>query len=196
MDTHICCLFKYGPLTKYVKLRVAHAPDMPGTFHHPHRLQRELLHNNDPGMHHGTCVTHVPWCMAGSLIRSDGETFPAFRLIINQSLITGIFPDKLKIAKVVPFYKKGDIAKCDNYRPIPLLSARLFEKMVYNQLYEYFTKNKLFHENQYRFRTKHSTELAVTELTDRILINIDNKKLPLGIFMDLSKAFDTLDHKI
>ena len=68
--------------------------------------------------------------------------------------------------------------------------------MVYNQLYEYFTKNKLFHENQYGFKTKHSTELAVTELTDRILINIDNKKLPLAIFMDLSKAFDTLDHKI
>ena len=120
------------------------------------------------------------------------------RLIINQSLITGIFPDKLKIAKVVPFYKKGDIAKCDNYRPISLLSAisKLFEKVVYNQLYEYFTKNKLFHENQYGFRTKHSTELAVTELTDRILINIDNKKLSLAIFMDLSKAFDTLDHKI
>ena len=120
------------------------------------------------------------------------------RLIINQSLITGIFPDKLKIARVIPFYKKGDIAKCDNYRAISLLSAisKLFEKVVYNQLYEYFTKKKLFHESQYGFRTKHSTELAVTELTDRILINIDNKKLPLAIFMDLSKAFDTLDHKI
>ena len=120
------------------------------------------------------------------------------RLIINQSLITGIFPDKLKIAKVVPFFKKGDIAKCDNYQPMSLLSAisKLFEKVVYNQLYEYFTKNKLFHENQYGFRTKHSTELAVTELTDRMLINIDNKKLPLAIFMDLSKAFDTFDHQI
>ena len=71
-----------------------------------------------------------------------------------------------------------------------------FSKLVYNQLYKYFTKNKLFHENQYGFRTKHSTELAVTELNDRILINIDNKNLPLTIFMDLSKAFDTHDHKI
>ena len=74
--------------------------------------------------------------------------------------------------------------------------SKLFEQVVYNQLYEYFTKNKLFHENQYGFRTKHSTELAVTELTERIFINIDNKNLPLAIFMDLSKAFDTLDHNI
>ena len=74
--------------------------------------------------------------------------------------------------------------------------SKLFEKVVINQLHEYFTRNKLFHENQYGFRTKHSTELAVTELTDRILINIDNKKLPLAIVMDLSKAFDTLDHEI
>ena len=79
-----------------------------------------------------------------------------------------------------------------------MLSAisKHFEKVVYNQIYEYFTKNKLFHENQYGLRTKNSTELAVTELTDRILINIDNKKLPLTIFMDLSRTFDTLEHKI
>ena len=77
-----------------------------------------------------------------------------------------------------------------------LLSAisKLFEKVVYNHLYEYFMKNKHFHENQYGFRTKPSTEFAVTELTDRMLINIDNKKLPIAIFMDLSKAFDVLDH--
>ena len=120
------------------------------------------------------------------------------RLIINQSLITGIYPDKLKTAKVIPMYKKGDKTKCDNYRPISLLCAisKLFEKVVYNQLYDYFTKNKLFHDNQYGFRTKHSTELAVTELIDRVLLNIDNKQVPFAVFMDLSKAFDTLDHKI
>ena len=99
------------------------------------------------------------------------------RLIINQSLITGIYPDKLKTAKVIPLYKKGDKTKCDNYRPISLLCAisKLFEKVVYNQLYDYFTKNKLFHDNQYGFKTKHSTELAVTESIDRVLLNIDNK---------------------
>ena len=120
------------------------------------------------------------------------------RLIINQSLITGKYPDKLKTAKVIPLYKKGDKTKCDNYRPISLLCAisKLFEKVVYNQLFDYFTKNKLFHDNQYGFRTKHSTELAVTELIDRVLLNIDNKQVPFAVFMDLSKAFDTLNHKI
>ena len=79
-----------------------------------------------------------------------------------------------------------------------MLSAisKLFEKVVYNQLYDHFANNKLFHENQYGIRTKHSTELAVTELTDRILINIDNKKLPFAIFMDLSKAFNNFYHTI
>ena len=74
--------------------------------------------------------------------------------------------------------------------------SKLFEKVVYNQLYDYLAKNKLFHDNQYGFRTKHSTELAVTELIDRVLLNIDNKQVPFAVFMDLSKAFDTLDHKI
>ena len=62
----------HGPLTTYVKLRVAHAPGKPGTFSR-HRLQRKPLFSD-----HGTCVTHVPWCISGSLTRSGGETFPAF----------------------------------------------------------------------------------------------------------------------
>ena len=73
--------------------------------------------------------------------------------------------------------------------------SKVFEKVFYNQLYDYFTKNKLFHDNQYGFRTTHSTELAVTELIGRVFLNIDNKQVPFVVFMDLSKAFDTLDHK-
>ena len=80
--------------------------------------------------------------------------------------------------------------KCDNYRPISLHCAisKLFEKVV--------AKNKLFHDNQYGFRTKYSTELAVIELIDRVLLNIDNKQVPFAVFMNLAKAFDTLEHKI
>ena len=62
------------PLTRYVKLRIAHAPGMPGTFPR-HRLQKKAL-VSDLGMHHGTCVTHVPWCMSGSLTRGGGENVP------------------------------------------------------------------------------------------------------------------------
>ena len=120
------------------------------------------------------------------------------RIIINQSLITGIFPDQLKIAKVIPIYKKGGHTLVDNYRPVSLLSSisKLFEKVAYEQLYAYLHLNKLLYRSQYGFRPDHSTELAVLELTDRALIKIDEKQLPIAIYMDLSKAFDTLDHKI
>ena len=126
--------------------------------------------------------------------------FPALSkplcLIINQSLLTGIYPDKLKIAKVIPLFKKDDTLLMDNYRPISLLPSisKLFEKVVSNQVSEYFKKNNLFHDGQYGFRDHHSTELANIELSDRIISALDEKQLPVTIYMDLSKAFDTLDH--
>ena len=73
---------------------------------------------------------------------------------------------------------------------------KIFEKVVYNQLYRYFTQNNLFSDDQYGFRAKHSTGLATVELVDRILQSTDNKELPLGIYMDLSKAFDGLESSI
>ena len=80
-------------------------------------------------------------------------------IVINQSLITGIYPDKLKIAKGIPLFKKNDATVIDNYRPISLLASisKLFEKIVFLQLSEYFTCNELLHEGQYGFRKNHST---------------------------------------
>ena len=124
---------------------------------------------------------------------------PILTLIINQSLCTGIFPSKLKIAKVLPLYKnKGDCHLFDNYRPISLLPtiSKIFEKVVHKQLYDYFADNDLFYKSQYGFRKSHSTELAALELADRISQYLDNGEIPIAIFLDLSKAFDTLDHKI
>ena len=119
-------------------------------------------------------------------------------LLINQSLVTGIFPNKLKIAKVLPLFKKYDYAIMDNYRPISLLTSisKLFEKVVFTQLYDYFRNNDLFYDSQYGFLKNHSTEYAAMELTDKILKDIDDKNISLAVFMDLSKAFDTLDHDI
>ena len=119
-------------------------------------------------------------------------------LVINQSLCTGIFPNRLKIAKVLPLYKKGDAHLFDNYRPISLLPAvsKIFEKIAYKQLYTYFTKNNLIYKSQYGFRQLHSTELAALEFSDRISNNLSNGEIPIAIFLDLSKAFDTLDHAI
>ena len=118
-------------------------------------------------------------------------------LIINQSLVSGIFPTKLKIAKVLPSFKK-DVTLMDNYCPISLLTSisKLFEKVVFDQLYDYFQNNHLFYWSQYGFRKLHSTEFAALELIDRTLKDINERNISLAIFMDLSKAFATLDHQI
>ena len=119
-------------------------------------------------------------------------------IIINQSLCSGIFPSKLKLAKVIPLYKKEDQRVFGNYRPISLLSSisKIFEKVAFKQILEYFTSNNLLFESQYGFRENHSTELAALEFIDRIKLEMDRKKIPFSIFLDLSKAFDTLNHDI
>ena len=119
-------------------------------------------------------------------------------LIINLFLITGIFPSALKLAKVIPLHKKDSTVLMDNYRPVSLLTSisKVFEKVAHIQLSEYFVKNKLFFSSQYGFREDHSTELATLELVDHLNSEMDKKKYPFAIFMDLSKAFDTLDHSI
>ena len=119
-------------------------------------------------------------------------------LLINQVLNTGIFPDELKIAKVIPLFKKDDPKLLTNYRPISLLPtiSKVIEKIIFTQLSTYFNENKLIFDNQYGFRPKHSTEYAALELVDRIITHMDNKEVPINIFLDLSKAFDTIDHTI
>ena len=128
----------------------------------------------------------------------DANFLNAITLIINQSFSTGIFPDKLKIAKVIPIFKKDVNTIFDNYRPISILPAisKVFERIVFNQLYGYFTKYKLLYFSQHGFRKLHSTETASIEFIDRIFQHLDKGKLPLSIFIDLSKAFDTIDHNI
>ena len=119
-------------------------------------------------------------------------------LIINQMLTTGIFPDDLKVAKVIPLFKKGKKEILDNYRPISLLPSlsEIFERVIFNQIHAYFTAHNLYYSGQYGFREKHSTQLAALELVDRITRDLDIGNTPISIFIDLSKAFDTLDHNI
>ena len=126
------------------------------------------------------------------------EIYKVLTCIINQSLITGIFPDSLKVAKISPIFKKEDPHLTDNYRPISLLPviSKVFEKVAFKQVYDYFNKNKLLYKSQYGFRKGHSTELAGLEFNDKIVNHLDKGELPLAIFLDLSKAFDTIDHDI
>ena len=119
-------------------------------------------------------------------------------VIINQCLRTGIFPENLKVAEIIPLFKRGDPSLIENYRPISLFPAisKVFEKVIHNQLSQYFVSNKLFYENQYGSRKQHSTELTALHLMDNIIQNMDMGKITISVFLDLSKAFDTLDHTI
>ena len=118
--------------------------------------------------------------------------------IFNQSLNTGIFPEKLKIVKVIPIHKKGSLNDISNYRPISLLPSisKILEKLIFKQLSTYLNEHKVLYASQYGFRAGHSTELASIELIDRITQDLDKGKIPISIFLDLSKAFDTPDHVI
>ena len=116
-------------------------------------------------------------------------------LLTNQVLPTGIFSDKLKIAKVIPVYKKGEQTVFSNYRPISLLPAisKVLETIIFEQLSCYLQDSKLLFDHQYGFRPKHSTECAALEL---IITQLDKDGMPININLDLAKAFDTIDHTI
>ena len=117
-------------------------------------------------------------------------------IIINKSLATGIVPDILKIAKVIPIYKSKDSHHCGNYRPVsflPLIS-KLLGKVVQNRLYSFMHMQNIFFPSPYGFRPKHSTIDAITEFISNVLSPRDKKEHTAGVFLDLSKAFDTINH--
>ena len=99
---------------------------------------------------------------------------------------------------VTPIFKKNENNEFKNYRPISVLTffSKLLEKRMCKRLIKFIEKNKILTKHQYGFRANRSTELAIIELTDRITKAIDNGEYTIGIFLDLSKAFDTINHKI
>ena len=118
--------------------------------------------------------------------------------IVNKCIEEETFPDCLKVAKVISLYKKGDKTIPENYRPISLLSpiGKIIEKILHKQMNKYFTKYNLYSKNQFGFRSKRSCNHAVAELTDYIRNAIDERRSGSACFIDLEKAFDTLDHSI
>ena len=110
------------------------------------------------------------------------EMYMPLTLIINQMLQTGIhvYPNTFKITKVIPIFKKDDPSLLTNYRPISLRPtlSKIFECVVFTQLFSFFITNNILCEQQYGFRAEHSTELAATKLFDHTYEHMDQQKYP------------------
>jgi len=111
---------------------------------------------------------------------------------------TGIFPTGLKSMEIKPLYKKGEMANISKYRPISLLTSfsKTFEKIIFARLTHHLNYNHVLVEGQFGFRTKSSTDLAFYKLINDILTSLNNKFLVGGVFCDLQKAFDCVDHDL
>ena len=121
-----------------------------------------------------------------------------FVLISTISLQSWVFPDLMKIAIVPPVFKTGDTADISNYRPIFVLPcfSKVLKLVICNWLYKYLTDQKILHPQQFDFRKDHSTEHAIAQLVDQIYESFENDNYTVGIFIDLSTAFEIVDHTI
>ena len=112
--------------------------------------------------------------------------------------MNGVVPNELKIARVVPIFKSGDTMLFSNYRPVSVLPlfSKILERLMYTRLLSFVNKHNLLYKFQFGFRKGHSPNLALICLVDKITAALENGDFVLGVFLDFSKAFDTVDHKI
>ena len=118
--------------------------------------------------------------------------------LVNQSFVQGVFPSKLKIAKVIAVFKKGDPELPSNYRPISLLPvfSKVYEKLIHKRLYSFLSSEKLIYPFQFGFQPNFSIDHALISMTESIKYTLDSGSFGCGIFIDLQKAFDTVNHCI
>ena len=161
---------------------------IPNYYENDVTLAINSLTNSSPGWDNiPTLVAkHVIHCYIKPLV-----------FLINQSLIEGVFPDELKLAKVIPVYKAGSSMELYNYRPISVLFfSKVYEKRMYNSLVSYFDNYNMLYQNQFGFRQGHSSHHALITLVNKITQSLDSGDMVVGIFLDLKKALDTVNHKI
>ena len=124
---------------------------------------------------------------------------PVLAHLINISQQKGVFPENAKIARVIPVYKnKGDKHLYGNYRPISLLPifSKIMERLIYNKVFDFLVRYEILFESQYGFRSGHNTTHATLDFAQTIEDAIEQNNYAIGVFLDLSKAFDTLNHEI
>ncbi|CAB4023601.1 Hypothetical predicted protein, partial [Paramuricea clavata] len=135
-----------------------------------------------------------------SRLLKDGADVLAYPLTVlfNLSVQQCKIPGEWKKAKVTPLYKNGAKSDPKKFRPISVLPvvSKVHERLIHNQLASYFDENNLLCRSQSGFRKKHSTETAVTHFADQILMGMDKGLVTGAVFIDLAKAFDTIDHDV
>ena len=129
---------------------------------------------------------------------SFGELSDILGYVFNLSSQTGIFPDRLKIAKVTPVFKTSDLKETSNFRPISVLPcfSKILERTMDSRLYSCLVNEKMLYLKQFGFQKGHSTKHGIAQLADHSHESFENSNYTLGFFIDFSKAFDAIDHVI
>ena len=131
------------------------------------------------------------------VIKRSGQVIsPILAKYFNLLMQKGHFPDTMKVGKITPIFKKGCEENFENYRPVSTLPlfGKLFEKIIYSRLYSFLIAKGILNENQFGFRKAHSTSHALNFSVNEIRKSLANEEHVIGVFIDLSKAFDTISH--
>ena len=118
-----------------------------------------------------------------------------FNLCISSGVV---FPDELKVGKIVPLYKTGNKIVMSKYRPISILPtiSKIFEILLHKRIYQFFQRNEVIHDNQFGLRKEHSTIHAIQTAISSVVTSLNSSYQSMGIFIDFSKAFDTIKHSV
>ena len=190
LDSEIPTCQRPNSFTRYLSPRIPQSFFLSPT--NPFEI-KDIILNLDDSKASGSCP--IPTRM---IKIAANEISGPLSEICNLSFTQGIFPDKNKIAKVIPIFKKGSTKDTNNYRPISLLSifSKIMEKLMAPRITQYLELLSIIYPQQFGFRNGYSTSHSLISITETIRETIEKKKYGCGVFIDLKKAFDTVNHQI